>query len=85
MLDHDRLFQPSKPTFFSYENSQIKETGRLNTKWSRDSTKQRVSSRFPVGRKWLPAIRGYCLFFKRLLSNKVLLDRMDLKAPEITQ
>ena len=27
-LDHDRLFQPSKPTFFSYENSQIKETGR---------------------------------------------------------
>ena len=28
VLDHDRLFQPSKPTFFSYENSQIKETGR---------------------------------------------------------
>ena len=44
---------------------------------------QRVSSRFNVGRNWLPVIWGHSWFFKRLLSNKFLLHRMDLKAQRI--
>ena len=54
-----------------------------NTKWSHDSAKQRVSSRFNVGRNWLRVICGHSWFFKRLLSNKFLLHRMDLKAQRI--
>ena len=78
------FFNLQSSHFFSYENSQIKETGRTwNTKWSHDSAKQGVSSRFNVGRNWLRVICGHSWFFKRLLSNKFLLHRMDLKAQRI--
>ena len=43
----------------------------------------RVSSRFNVGRNWSRVICGHSWFFKRLLSNKFLLHRMDLKAQRI--
>ena len=47
---YDRPLEASKFTFsFSYENFQIKETVRKN-KMHGHSTKQRVSSRFPVWR-----------------------------------
>ena len=58
-LDHDRLFEPSKSTFFfSYKNFQIKETGR---KYKMATWQYQTKSLQPLSR-WTQVItRDLCL------------------------
>ena len=69
--------------FFFWKFTNKEDRKKIQNGHMIDSTKQRVSSRFNVGRNCLHVICGHSWFFKRLLPNKFFLHRKDLEAQRI--